>query len=115
MNDDPTPEVTSAEAVQKTKEAAQAVERAREVQMNTANLESEKRILDSITDTIKDAFKTDNGDGQKKFIDITRIPLICHDIATMRGDIATINDNLKWGPRVVIGAVILALIGMVLK
>lgn len=113
---DPVPEITSAEAVQKTKEAAEAVETARMEQMNSANMESEKRITAAFTEALKQTFETDDTEsGQKKFIDITRIPLICKDISDMKTRIGNIDDNLKWGVRIVLGAVIVAVIGLVLK
>lgn len=118
----------TSEAVQKTTEAAAAVERAREGQIHTANLESEERMLKSLTKTIKDAFNTDDDQGQRRFIDITRIPVICRDIATMHEDIAiikgsiknntddvtSIKDSMKWAVRIVVGSIILGIVAKVL-
>lgn len=107
------PEITSAEAIQKAKEAAAAVEASRLVQIDASNRESEKRMIESFTAAIERAFSTDD-DGQKKFIDITRIPVICHDIASMQRDIAAINDSLKWAVRIVIGGVIVAVLAQII-
>ena len=68
-----------------------------------------------IIDTVTHLLSVGEGQGEKKFIDITRIPLICQDITDMKKDIADINDNLKWGIRVVIGAVILGLLTMLIQ
>lgn len=112
---DSKPEVTSAEAAQKTKEAAEALQKAQAEQIEHSNRASEERITSAFTVALKKAFSTDEIDGQKRFIDITRIPLICQNINQMHEDIASIKDNLKWGVRVVIGAVLLAGVTMVLK
>ena len=53
-------------------------------------------------------------DGQTQPILIKRIPFICRDILDMKEDISNINGNIKWGVRLVVGAVILALIYVVL-
>ena len=113
---DNTPEISSAEAVQKQKEAAEAIERARLQQIDTLNRESEARIATAISHAIKEAFKSDEElGGERKFVDTAKIPLICNDIRGMKTDIGNINDNLKWAVRIVIGAVILALLTMVMK
>lgn len=46
-------------------------------------------------------------------LDTSAIPLICNKIENIQESIAKIEDNFKWGTRVVIGAVILALMAMI--
>lgn len=116
MSDHTHADVKSSEAVDKAAEAAAAVEVSRAEQIYAANLESEKRIEEAFIKALKAAFKADDTDsGQKKFIDITRIPLICKDISQMQKDIEAMRNNTTWAVRIVIGAVILALIGLLLK
>lgn len=52
---------------------------------------------------------------EKKFIDTSRIPLICQDISNIHRDLNEIKDNITWIVRLIIGAVLLALIALVLK
>lgn len=75
--------------------------------------ELEKTIKEMLTEALKDAFGEHKNSG--RFIDTNRIPLICKDIADMRGDISEIKDSLKWVNRLVLGAVILAIIATILK
>jgi|GEM_PF-3627806 len=60
-------------------------------------------------------------DPEQMKILIRRIPLICNDVKAInvgmddiKGDIASINDNLKWAVRLIIGAVILGLLKLIL-
>jgi hypothetical protein len=76
-------------------------------------MKNEQPTNQDIIDTFEKQFHVENED--RKYIDITRIPLICQDIKDMKNDIANINDNLKWAVRIVIGAVIVGLIGLLSK
>lgn len=46
---------------------------------------------------------------------IARIPVICNDIRDLTEDVSAIKDNLKWGVRLILGAVIVAILSTVLK
>lgn len=79
-------------------------------------IEEQQRISrerDELTKTLDDYFS--GGVQNKKFVDVSRIPLICQDISVMHGDIAEIKDSIKWVTRLIIGAVLLATIAMILK
>lgn len=104
MNDS---ESTSADAVQKVKESAEALQKAQADQIERSNRASEDRMVEVLTKTLKHAlYATDNdSNGQKRFIDVTRIPVIC-------ADIADIKDDIKWVTRLIIGAVIIGLVGI---
>ena|ERR1700683_163670 len=71
--------------------------------------ESESRLgaimSNQIRSAINDAFYVSEDGRQKKFIDITRIPVICRDIADIK-------NTLWWTSRIasVVGMVVLALI-----
>lgn len=54
------------------------------------------------------------GVDKKKFIDVNRIPLICQDISNIHKSLDKIESSLDWAVKIVIGAVILALLGMIL-
>ncbi len=93
----------SAEAVHKAKQAQQAVEIAREAQMASA-----------IANAVKEVFSLDDENGRKRFVDISRVPLICQAILGIDQRLKTMEGNLTWGVRLVVGAVILALIYVVI-
>lgn len=48
--------------------------------------------LDAIKKAVQEAFSAEGGD--KRFIDITRIPLICQSIVNISSDIKDINQKL---------------------
>lgn len=50
----------------------------------------------------------------KKFIDVNKIPLICQDIRNIHMDIKEIKGTMTWITRLIIGAVVLALLGTIL-
>lgn len=109
------PELSSAEAVQKAKEAAAAAQKANQDQIEASNRDSEARITKAFTEALKQAFSTDlTVDGQKRFIDITRIPLICQSIIGIDSRLDSIEGNIKWGVRLVIGGVIVGVVTMLM-
>ncbi len=69
----------------------------------------EKKAKD-MTQTLDTYFDKD-----RKYIDASRIPLICQDIATIHDAIEKIQQNLTWIVRLVIGGVVAALLGLILK
>lgn len=105
-------ESASAEHVQAATVAAETAEKARAAQIREIMQESDERMSRIMTSALKEVFgPEDTG----TFANVVRIPLICQDIKTMKTDISSINDNLKWGVRIVIGAVIIALLGLLWK
>lgn len=52
--------------------------------------------------------------GDKRYINLERVPLICQSILRIDKSIEGIQGNITWGVRIVIGAVLLALLGMVI-
>lgn len=52
------------------------------------------------------------GVDKKKFINTDRIPLICQDISYIHDRLGKIDENMTWIVRLMIGAIILALIGL---
>lgn len=109
------PEQASAEAVHKAKNAAQAIEFAREAQLAKAVEDTALRTKEALLDGLREVF----GDGDEKDPDqmkilVRRIPILCASVIQMHEDIKNINGNIKWGVRIVIGAVIVAILKLVL-
>lgn len=72
----------------------------------------DERTLQAIRDAVEDAFGA--GVKEKRYIDVSRIPLICQAIVSLDKRMEGVESNIIWGVRVVIGAVILALLALVL-
>lgn len=103
------PETLSQEAqdaIHKQKNAAQAIESAREVQLAKAVEETALRTKEALLEGLKEVFgDSDALNGEMKIL-VRRIPLICQDVKQIHSDISDIRDNIKWGVRVAIGALI---------
>lgn len=99
----------SREAVHATRNAQAAVEAARMAQVE----EIGEKTTEALTKALKDVFG--EGVSSGRFIDVTRIPLICQSIITMHSDIEAIKDNIKWAVRVMIGAVIAGFVALIFK
>lgn len=93
-------EIKSAEAVDATAAAQKAVEDARAAQIEGA-LESAMEKFFS------------RGIGEKRFVDVGRIPFICDDIRGIRATIESLQSDLRWmkwlGSGFVVAAGLLAL------
>ncbi len=96
MTDATSASLKSSEAVDKAADAAAAIEEARMEQIHAANRESEDRMAQVFKAAIKEAFSVDGG-APKKFIDITRIPLICQDIAGINKTLGELAQNIENG------------------
>lgn len=136
-------ESQSAEAINATKNAAEAVERARAAQLAAAVTLTEERMANIVKHQVENVLAT--GSEQEKSIILARVPYICQDIKNFnaRGErveqavqdiremledkyakksdmtsihtnLDSLNDNVKWVVRLVIGAVIAALLGLVI-
>lgn len=76
-------EQKSFEAVAATAEAQQAIERSREAQMANA-----------IATAVHDVFSLKDQDGQKRFVDISRVPLICQAILGIHQSLQDIKEDM---------------------
>lgn len=114
MDEKLTAHESSEEASIKAKEAQEAVEKARETQLQEAIRKTAVETKAALLEGLKEVF--DYGDanesGEMKVL-VRRIPLICQDVKQIHSDIASINDNLKWGVRIVLGAVFVALLKLI--
>lgn len=118
----------SKEAIHAAKNAAQAVEIARNDQaqqvaelaaIKAAELAAEKlfedrRLTRIVHEAVMKGFSFEDSDERRRFIDVTKEKLICQSIVNISNRLDGIEGNLTWGVRIVLGAVILALLGMVL-
>lgn len=111
MNDQPTIPEASKLAVDKATEAAQAVEISRAKQMSSFIEEADDRTVKNLSKALEDVFGENTNTG--RFIDVKRIPLICAQITQIHTDISGIQDNLRWAVKIILGAVILALLKLV--
>ena len=127
------PAEASADAVHKQKNAAQAVEIAREAQITKAIEDVAKRTKSDMIEGLRDVFgDSDTKDPEKMKVIVRRVPILCVNVENTQKDIAGINkrienvpqmhtdileikDNLKWGVRIVLGAIILAVLAMLFK
>ena len=112
-------EEASAQAVHTARKAADAVEVSREVHQQELLVQTKELVIEALREVFG---KGDEGASGEMNILVRRIPFICNDIAQIHKDIADTKDgveeirgNIKWGVRLVIGAVILALVGMLIK
>lgn len=106
----------SAEAVHKQKNAAQAIESAREAQLADAVEKTAVATKNALLEGLKEVFgASDNQDPNQMRILVRRIPILCTNIETMHADIASIKSNITWAVRAVVGAVIIGLLALLFK
>lgn len=82
-------EAQSAEAVNAAAVAAEAVERSRQAQMEVYRNETTKIVAEAL----RDAFGEHQASG--RFVDVTRIPLLCKSVLDTHAKIAEIMSILK--------------------
>jgi hypothetical protein len=90
-------------------EAAQAAAVAHEANANAREAQMHETLVHALREVLVD------GASEERPLLIKRIPFICNDIVSMKQSISDINDNLKWGVRIVIGAVIVAVMALLFK
>src|SRR3954451_24947996 len=116
LSEDPTAEEASAVAVHKARSAQQAIEIARELQMQRAVEETAQKTKEALLEGLKEVFGgSDSEDPQQMRILVRRIPIICTSIEQMHDDISDIKDNLKWAIKIILGAVVAGLIAVLFK
>lgn len=75
--------LASRNAVHAAKNAAQAVESAREAQLASA-----------VASAVKQAFNIEDTGGQKRFVDVSRVPLICQAIIGIQQSLEAIERKM---------------------
>lgn len=72
--------------------------------------EERKKITESLSDALREVFGENVNAG--KFVDVSRIPLICQSIVSLHENVEDIKGDIKWVSRLVIGAIVLGVIGL---
>lgn len=93
----------------KVAEAAQAAAVAHEANSNAREAQMHETLVKALREVLVD------GESEERPMLIKRIPFICKDIIDIKEDVSDINDNIKWGVRIVIGAVILGVLALLFK
>lgn len=111
-----TPEVAKADAVDKAKDAQQAIEIARKAELAQTVADTAVATKAAILEGLREVFgdRNDPEDPDNMKVLVRRIPLICNDIAQIHSNISKINDNISWGVKIIIGAVILGVLKLTL-
>lgn len=99
----------SKDAVESSKVAAEKIETARLAQVDL----NQDKIKEMMIEVLHDVFDEKVSSG--RFIDVSRIPLICQSIMGLNKRVESIDDSITWVVRIVIGAVVLGLIALLIK
>jgi hypothetical protein len=106
----------SADAVHKAKNAAQAVEMARDAQVQEALAKFSEQNNKQLLSILKEVFGESDAENptQMKIL-VRRIPILCTNIENMHRLIEEMRANQTWVVRLIIGGVIAAVMALVLK
>lgn len=109
---EPVQEITDAahEAVHAARDAAQAIEMARQNQIEEAVTRTKDALLQGLKEVFGDS---DSKDPQAMKVLVRRIPILCTSIEQMHQDISDLKDTQKWATRIVVGLFIAAVAKMV--
>lgn len=77
--------------------------------------EQNDAMADAIAKAIEKVFEVPDSSNKKRFVDISRVPLICQAIVAMDKRLEGIESNISKGVWIVLTAVIVALIAVVIK
>lgn len=103
------------EAIHASKNAAQAVEMAREAQLATIVSQTAKETRAALLEGLQQIFgEGDEKDPEHMKIIYGKIPVLCIRVDAIDKNIAKINDNMTWIVRIVIGAVILGVLKVIM-
>ncbi len=73
----------------------------------------EENTKEALLEALKEVFG-DSDDPAKMTVLIRRVPILCTNIEAMHRSIEEMKDNQKWVVRIIIGAVVAALLKLVL-
>lgn len=71
------------------------------------------RIDEAAREAVREELNAHMGD--RRYINLERVPLICQSIVRIDKSLEDVQNNITWGVRIVIGAVLLALLAVVIK
>lgn len=99
------------ELVESTKlEAAHQSAVLKEADINARGAQTEE-IVERM---LRKVLGTEIDDNKDILIIKARVPLICQMIIAIEGRLSSIEDNIRWAVRIVVAAVLVALVGMVM-
>lgn len=87
-------EAASAEAVHKQRNAAQALEVARQAQLADMVERTAVKTKETVLNALKEIFSDDSKDPAQMRVIIQRVPLLCQSVAQTHQNIAEINEKL---------------------
>lgn len=112
---EPTAHEASEQAVHKAKSAAAAIELAREAQQQELIEKTASKTKEALLEGLREVFGDgDAADTQQMKVLVARVPILCTSIESMHKSIESIEANQTWAVRLIIGAVLLALLKLVL-
>lgn len=88
-------EAASVEAIHKQKNAAQAVEMARQAQMADTVERTAIRTKETLMEGLREVFGDDSKDPQQMKVLVQRVPILCVNVQQTHDDIAEIKESLK--------------------
>ncbi len=112
---EPTAHEASAEAAHKAKSAQAAVELARELQQAEMIEKTAQKTKEALLEGLREVFTNDATKSPSQMsVLIQRVPIICTSIMQMHDDIKDLKDSQRWAVRIVVGAVLAAVLKLVL-
>lgn len=105
----------SKEAIHAAKNAAQAVEIARQEQIEAAVRANDERMAGLFQSALREVFgPTTPHDTEQMHVLLPKIPLLCLTVENMKLTLEEIKSNQTWAVRLILGAVIMAALGTIL-
>ena len=109
-----TSEDASAIAVHKAKNAQQAIEMARQLQIQEAVAKTAEETRRAVFEGLHQIFgEPDGKDPEQMRVIHQKIPILCIRMDAIDNNIKNIQDNLTWTVRLIIGAVLLAILKLI--
>lgn len=83
--------------------------------LDTLSREREVQMEAILERVIERVFSAEDKGGHDRFVNISRVPLICQAIVGIEERLNKIDSNIGWGVKIVLGAVILGVVALVIK
>ncbi len=104
----------SEEAVHKAKNAAQAIEVAREAQLARAVEQTALRTKESLLEGLKEVFELGEPKGEMRVL-WSRIPILCVLFEEVKNDVAELKEDARYNRRLIIGGVVSILVAVMVS
>lgn len=104
------------ESTERSKNASSIADIARSVEHDQIAEKAAEKAKAAVMEAIQEVFgySDKSADSPEMTVLIRRIPLICQDVKQIHADIADIKGNTKWVVRLIIGAVVIGVLGLVI-